>query len=194
MNKKLTLNQSRASKWLAGALVGISLLLPTQQGEAAQNNLNIGIVNFRKCAENSKIGKREQGSFEEMKNRMESFLQEKEQALNEIGQKLNDPDYLDGISKESETELKHKYRAMGQELGQAQQQFMQMLQQANVRVVQMIAEEVSVVANEIAENKKFDFVLNEEALIYHKPAFDITDQVVAKMDQKFDKENKEAKK
>lgn len=179
---------SATIRWTVFALAAAALCFAQEEGHAAEPN--IGVVNFRKCAENSKIGKREQASFEEMKTRMEGFLQEKEQTLNDVAQKLNDADYLDGISKEQENELKHKYRTMSQEMGQAQQQFIQMLQQANMRVVQMIAEEVTEIAKEIAESKRLDMVFNDEAMLFHKPTYDITDLVVTKMDQKFEKESK----
>ena len=181
-------------RWgVQGSLIALMLVAGSFAELAAAATPSIGVVSFRKCAEESKLGKNEQATFEEMKGRMEKFLQEKEEVLNDISKKLNDQDYLDGITKDAENELRHKQRALGQEMGQAQNQFLQMLQQANMRIIQSISEEVTKNASEIAESKKLDLVLNDEGALYFKPTFDITDAVIKKMDEKFEKEAKTAK-
>lgn len=158
--------------------------------EKANDSLKVGIVNFRKVVEASKQGKQQQAAFEGMKTQMESLLQDKEKSVNEIATKLQDADYMDGLTPEAENELKHKYRALGQELAQAQQQFLQTLQQANVKIVQMLSEDVAKAAGEVAKNKNLDLVFNEDAAFHYKPAIDISDLVVQKMNETFDRESK----
>lgn len=158
--------------------------------EKANDSLKVGIVNFRKVVEASKQGKQQQAAFEGMKTQMESLLQDKEKSVNEIATKLQDADYMDGLTPEAENELKHKYRALGQELAQAQQQFLQTLQQANVKIVQMLSEDVAKAAGEVAKSKNLDLVFNEDAAFHYKPAIDISDLVVQKMNETFDRESK----
>lgn len=158
--------------------------------EKANDSLKVGIVNFRKVVEASKQGKQQQTAFEGMKTQMESLLQDKEKSVNEIATKLQDADYMDGLTPEAENELKHKYRALGQELAQAQQQFLQTLQQANVKIVQMLSEDVAKAAGEVAKGKNLDLVFNEDAAFHYKPAIDISDLVVQKMNETFDRESK----
>lgn len=82
---------------------------------SANTTLRIGIVNTKKCLEESKLGKQEQANFEKMKHQMESVLQEKERTLEDIESKLNDDDYMDSISDEAASELKRKRRTIRNE-------------------------------------------------------------------------------
>lgn len=158
-------------------------------GQAAES-AKVGVVNSRKCIEDSKLGKQELENFEGMKKQMESTFSDKEKKLNELANKLNDADYLDSISPEAETELKREFRSMSQDLGQVQQQYYQTLQQANMKIMQKIAESIAKASEEVAKAQKFDLVLNEESSFYHSSALDITPSVVTEMDKSFSKENK----
>lgn len=153
----------------------------------------IGVVNTKKCLEDSKLGKQEQGNFEKMKSQMESVLQEKEHGLEDIESKLNDEDYLDSISSEAEAELKRKRRLLRQEAMQLQNQYMQTLQQANYKVIQNLTEIISKAAEMVAAEMGYDIVLNDEASAYYNKQLDISDKVVQKMNAIFEKELKEPK-
>lgn len=50
----------------------------TANGAAQASSLKIGVVNFKRCVETSKLGKLEQANFEALKKQMESVLGEKE--------------------------------------------------------------------------------------------------------------------
>ncbi len=164
----------------------------TTDKQGFETGLKIGFVNFRKAVEESKIGKQQQQAFEGMQNQMEASLLDLQKGLNEITTKLSDEDYLDGLSPEAENELKHKYRALSTELTRTQSQFMQTLQDANMKVLQMISSEVAEAAKELAQTKGLDLIVNEEAAFYHRPSMDLSSQVVATMDAKFDREMKKA--
>ncbi len=180
----------RCFKWTQGILV-VAALCTAQQGFAASDTgTKIGFVNFRKAVEESKIGKQEQASFEALQNQMESSLMEIQKQLNEITSKLSDDDYIDGLSPEAENEIKHKYRALNQELQLTQNQYVQTLQQANVKIIQMLQTEVTAAAQEIAKARGFDLIVNEEAAFFHKPSLDVSIQVIAQMDEKFARDQK----
>jgi outer membrane protein len=157
-------------------------------------SLKIGIVNFKRCVEQSKIGKQEQANFEGLKKQMETVLSEKEKSLNEMATKFNDPDYLDSLSPEAETELKRKFRAQNQELAQLQNQYMQNLQQTNVKIIQKLNELVSKAANTLATKEKLDLVLNEETSFFYAPSLDLSSKVITMLDEDFDKQPKETTK
>ncbi len=146
----------------------------------------IGVANFKNCVESSKLGKREQATFENLKKQMDTILEKKEKELNEIAAKFNDPDYLDSLSNEAEAELKHKFRASGQELQAQQNQYYQALSQANVKIVQMITEVVEKAAAQVAKDKGLSFIINQEACYYCTPDADVTNLIVAEMDKMYD--------
>ncbi len=171
-------------------LLAIALTGLTAFSSLSAKELNVRYVNFKTCLEQSELGKTEQGIFEDMKTKMETSLQDKEKSLNDLAAKLNNPDYLDSISPEAETDLKRKFRALNQELSQLQNQFYQVLQQTNMKVVQKMNAAVAEAAKEIALVQKIDLILNEETCFYQTTVLDISDQVIKTMNKHFQQEKK----
>lgn len=179
---------------LGATLAAAALVLCSATPQNGANSpLKISVVNFKTCVELSKMGKQEQASFEAMKKQMETALEEKEKVINEIAQKSQDPDYLDSLTPEAETELKRKFRALSQEITGLQNQYYQALSQANVKIVQKLSETVAKASAKVAKDNKIDIVLNEEASFFYSPDLDISSKVVAVMDQIHEQESKEAK-
>lgn len=158
--------------------------------EKNYKDLKIGLVDFRACVEDSKLGKQEQAAFEAVKKKMESVLEEKEKELNELADKLNDPDQLDLMSAEAETELKRKFRALSQDLSQLQAQYYQSLNQTNMKIVQSLADTIAEASEMVAEEDHFDLLINNESTFFCKGTLDVSPKVVAKMDWIFDEEAK----
>lgn len=181
-------------KKILTAITALVFLLPfstsLKAADAPKQAPSIGIVNFKSCVEQSKLGKREQGSFENLKKQMDTVLEKKEKEINEIAAKFNDPDYLDSLSHEAEAELKHKFRTFSQELNAQQQQYYQALSQANVKIVQMITEIVSKAAAQVAKNQNLTFILSDESAYFYAPSTDVTNLVVAELDRLFDEQLK----
>jgi len=183
-------------KWLLISLASMALccrLSGAEPLERSESNapIKIGVVNFKVCVEESKIGKQEQASFEAMKKQMESVVEEKEKVLGDLANKLNNPDELDLMSPEAETELKRKFRALSQEMSQLQSQFYQTLNQANFQVVQKISEMVTKASEKVAKALNLDLVLNDESCFFTKKDRDISPLVTKEMDRQFDEEAKD---
>lgn len=158
--------------------------------------LRIGIVSSKKCLEESKLGKQEQANFEKMKTQMESILQEKEKGLEDLEAKLNDDDYMDSISEEAASELKRKKRTIKQEGYQLQNQYMQTLQQANLKVVQKITDAINKASAQVAQesassSNPIDIIFTDESTTYYNKSLDVSDKVVTKMNAMFDIETKD---
>lgn len=172
------------------AALGLAAVVFCSAAPAPQGQLNIRMLNFKNCVESSKIGKQEQSSFEALKKQMESLLDEKEKALAEIDDKMRDPDYLDSLSPEAETELKRKFRALNGEINEMQNQYYQTLQQTNFKVIQKLTDTVHEAANAVAKENGYDLVLSEETCFFCKPDLDVSQQIIAEMDKNFDKQEK----
>jgi outer membrane protein len=151
---------------------------------------SFGIVNFGSCASDSKLGKQEQASFESLKKQMASLLEDTEKQLNELAAKFNDPEYLDGLSPEAEEELKNKFRTLNEELSRYQNQYYQVMNQANMRIMQTLATSINAASEKVAKDKKLSMVVNKDACFYFTPALDVTNFVVAEMDKNFAQESK----
>ena len=163
---------------------------------APSSGLNkIGIVNTKRCLEESKLGKQEQANFDKMQSQMESVLQEKQRALMEIQEKLDDEDYTDSLSDEAVSELKRKKRTLRDEGMQLQEQYMKTLQQAKMKSIQRITDAISKASKEVAEDRTrgaLDAVVSDEACTFYAPQLDVTPQIIEKMNTAFDGDQKNA--
>jgi outer membrane protein len=196
-------NLSRCSL-VIGTLLFCSLctMVSAQQNQTQTNgnsptsqSLRIGIVNTKRCLEESKFGKQEQANFEKMKNQMESVLHDKEATLEDIETKLNDDDYMDSISEEAANELRRKKRNIRNEGMQLQNQYLQTLQQTNLKIVQKLTEAIGKASAQIAQDtssgQPLDAIFTDEACTFYAPHLDVTDRIIAKMNAIFDSEQKE---
>lgn len=154
----------------------------------------IGVVNFATCVAESKAGQEEQGNFESIKKQLGTHLEQTEKELSGLASKLNDPDYMDGLSPEAENDLKEKIQTLNEELGRYQNQYYQVLNQANMKVVQLLNTKVNAASEIVAKEKKLDLVLHKDVCFFYTPDLDITAAVIAKMDKAHEKDKKDSDK
>ena len=179
-------------RYLSYAAISVLLLLVaiSEDLAAAEQSVKIGVVDFKTCVEKSKLGKKEQANFDTLKKQMEGVLEEKEKALTEITNKMNDSDYVDSLSQGAEAELKHKLKTLSQEFGQHQQQFYQMLNQANYKIIQKINESINKASKIVASNKGLDIIIHDDGLFYYAPTLDISNEVIKILDEQIANEEK----
>lgn len=162
-------------------------LLMASKGVAhAESKNQIGIVNFGTCVSESKLGKHEQEAMENIKNQMTHLIKDIEDQLKDLTGKLSDSDFLDGLSPEGEQELKMKYAQLREEHERYQGQFYQVMQQANMKLVQTVSSYVNSATGKIAKAKKLNLVVNKDACFSFDESFDITQLVVDEMDKAYD--------
>lgn len=157
---------------------------------AAVKGSSFGIVDFVTCAQDSKFGKQEQESFESLKNQMQSMLQDADRQLQDVAQKLNDPEYMDGLSPEGEKDLKMRYQALSEELQRYQGQYYQVLQQAYMKMGQSIDTRINTASNIIAKDYKIPLILKKEAVFFYDEKFDVTKLIIDRMNEEFESEQK----
>jgi outer membrane protein len=158
------------------------------------SSLKIGVVNFKTCVEQSKLGKAEQTAFEALKEQMVTILEKTEKELDDLATKLGDEDHLDSLSQEAQNELKVKFQGLNQELARYQNQYYQILNQANFKLISDLTAKVGEAAKNVAKDKGYSLVLNEEATFYRDSSLEITNDVIIELDKRFDEEEKEFQK
>lgn len=146
------------------------------------------VVNFATCIAESKLGKAEQGNFENLRKQLGSQMEAMEKELNDLAAKLNDSEYMDGLSPEADAELRAKVSSLNDELMRSQNQFYQILNQTNMRIVQQISGKIASAAETVAKAKKVDMVLNQEVCFYANPSLSLTDDVIKEMDARYEEE------
>jgi len=164
----------------------IALAVVEAENSSNNENTSVAVVDFRECIATSKLGKREQKAFEQLKEKTIIALEGSEKELQEISQQLNDEDYLDTISKEAGLDLQNKFRLLSEKFTQEQNQYYQMLNQANYKFIQSTQEKVNLAAKEVALDKNIQIVLNEETCFYYNSTLNITEAVIDKMDANFE--------
>lgn len=166
-----------------------ALALAFCAGKLTAADLTVGFVNFKTCVEKSKHGQQERNAFEGMKKQMTEALEKTDKELEEIAKKLEDQDYMDGLSPAAEAELKQKFQGLSQDFARYQNQYYQLLNQANYKMLQTMHDEVSYASEQVRERKKLSLILNEDSTFAFSPALDYTDEVVKEMDKQFEIEN-----
>lgn len=171
---------------LLSSIVGVSA--PTFAAEKIATP-SIGIVSFKHCLENSKIGKQEQARFDQMRKQMEQSIEQKEKELKELSPKFSE-EYLDSLTPEAEAELKDKFKNLSQELTQQQNQYYQTLNQTNTQVVQKMYDLITEASKSVAREKGLDLILNEESCFFKADSLDVSLLVIQKLDAVSDQSEK----
>lgn len=175
-----------AGGFVLAAIAGIFAALAPQQDAA--KSAKIAVVNFKDCLENSNTGKQELKRFEDMKKEMEKTMEAKEKELNEMAPKFK-ADYLDTLTPEAEAELKEKFKVLSSEFSQQQNQFYQIMNQANYQIIGNLTQQIEKAAEKVAKDKGIDFVLNKEACFFASSSVDISKEVSQQVDKDAPKES-----
>ena len=171
-----------------------AVILTVLAGAAvAVENPLIGVVNFTTCITDSKYGKKEQESLEGLRKQMSSLVENTEKELRELSSKFDDTEYLDSLSPKAEDELKAKHQSLSEDMGRYQQQFYQVLNQANSQLIQKMIQIIGKASKIVAEQKRLDCIINQEACFYTKADLDVTTMVIEEMNRQFDVDQKAKK-
>lgn len=173
---------------LSASLLGTLPLL----SELPQN-IRFGVVQFKSCVDESKLGKEEKSNFEALKKQVETAFAEKEKVLIDLVEKLDDADYLDSLSAEAERELKRNRIQLTQELNELQNQFYQMLSQANMKIIEKLQFAVDDASKILAAEKKLDAVFTDESFFFYGNNLDVSKELIVLMDKTYEKEIAEMK-
>ncbi|MBX7066028.1 MAG: OmpH family outer membrane protein [Parachlamydiales bacterium] len=153
----------------------------------------IGVVNFATCVTDSKAGKKEQENLENMRKQMASLIEDTDKELREMASKFEDPEYLDSLSPKAEEELKSKFQTRQEDLARYQNQFYQVMNHAQMQMLQKISGTISKAAEKVASERHLDYVMNKEACFYIRPDLDVTTSVIGEMDKSFELDEKAKK-
>ncbi|WP_206167372.1 OmpH family outer membrane protein [Chlamydia muridarum] len=152
---------------------------------AASSTNTIGIVNLRRCLEESELGKKESAEFEKMKNQFSNSIGKMEEELSSIYSKLQDDDYMEGLSESAAAELRKKFEELSSEYNTAQGQYYQILNQNNLKRMQKIMEAVKKASEVVRIQEGLSVLLNEDIVLAIDTSSDKTDAVIKILDDSF---------
>ncbi len=174
------------------SFIVLSMVGLSSSAFAAEPAMTFGIVNSMTCFNESKLGKQEQANLEGMKKQMSSLMEDTEKKLSEITTKLNDAEYLDGLSPEGEAELKANYQSLSEQMGRYQNQYYQVLNQAHMKIGQTVGASINAASEKVAKQKKLTMIVNKDACFFYNAQLDISPHNETEMDKLFDEEAKKA--
>ena len=163
----------------------ISLSLVSSPAFAASSTSTIGIVNLRRCLEESALGKKEAAEFEKMKKQFSNSMGKMEEELSSIYSKLQDDDYMEGLSESAATELRKKFEELSAEYNTAQGQYYQILNQSNLKRMQKIMDEVKKASEIVRVQEGLSVLLNEDVVLAIDASADKTDDIIKILDDSF---------
>ena len=166
-------------------LLFISLSLVSSPAFAASSTSMIGIVNLRRCLEESALGKKEAAEFEKMKKQFSNSMGKMEEELSSIYSKLQDDDYMEGLSESAATELRKKFEELSAEYNTAQGQYYQILNQSNLKRMQKIMDEVKKASEIVRVQEGLSVLLNEDVVLAIDASADKTDDIIKILDDSF---------
>lgn len=166
-------------------LLFISLSLVSSPAFAASSTSTIGIVNLRRCLEESALGKKEAAEFEKMKKQFSNSMGKMEEELSSIYSKLQDDDYMEGLSESAATELRKKFEELSAEYNTAQRQYYQILNQSNLKRMQKIMDEVKKASEIVRVQEGLSVLLNEDVVLAIDASADKTDDIIKILDDSF---------
>lgn len=176
------MNKFTLSAFLATICLGTSVF--------ANDKAPIGVVNFTTCIAESKLGQKEQESMENIRKQMSTMIEDTEKELKEIAAKFEDTEFLDSLSPKAEEEMKLKFQTRQDDLGRYQNQFYQVLQQAQQHAVHKMSADIASAAEVVAKEQGLEFVINKEACFYIRSDLDVTSAVISQMDKSFESAKK----
>lgn len=165
-----------------------------QQNPRFSASPRIGVVSTKKCLEQSKAGKQAQADFAKMKEKMESVLAKLESDLEEIETNLADDDWVDSASEETLNAIRYKRKTLRAEGMQLQNQYMQTLQQTNIKIVDkltvLMGKASEIVAKRGFQGEQIDIIFTDDACTFVQPKLYLTDPIVEEMDSLYEAESK----
>jgi outer membrane protein len=93
---------------------------------------------------------------------------------------------MDGLSPEAEEEMKARYATLSEEMSRYQGQYYQVMNQAQMKLVQGVGSSVQEASEIVAKNKKLSMIMNKEACFFTNATLDVTSLVIAEMDKQFE--------
>ncbi|EPP35661.1 outer membrane family protein [Chlamydia ibidis] len=163
-----------------------SLTIPaTVLGAASNNRGTLGVVNLKKCLEESQMGKKEMEELEVMKREFSKNVEKMEEELSSLYNKLQDEDYMESLSSSASEELRKKFEELSAEYQALQSQYYQTMNQSNMKRLQKLIQEVKKAAEVVREKEGLQAILNEEIVLSIAPDSDKTSEIIKILDDSF---------
>lgn len=163
------------------------LATPTQYfaETSVEAQSEIGVVNLQRCLEESLLGKKEQEELDRIKKRFSKSIGKLEEELKSMYSKLQDEEYMEGLSQTASDELRKDFEEKTGEYQVLMSQYQQELNQRHVKRLQKVFDEVKKASQIVRQKKNLSVILNEEVVLA-APNVDQTEAIIKILDESFE--------
>lgn len=152
---------------------------------ALESQQEVGVVNLQRCLEESLLGKKEQEDLDRIKKRFGKSIGKLEEELKSIYMKLQDEEYMEGLSQTASDELKKEFEDKTGEYQVLMSQYQQELNQKHIKRLQKVINEVKKASQIVRQKKQLSVILNDEVVLAG-PEADQTDAIIKILDESFE--------
>jgi outer membrane protein len=166
---------------LAGALGPAQAQQPTPPATAAPPALNVLVVDVQSLLQNSKSAKMVRQQIEQKRSEYAKDISQQEEALRRERDSLQRQQA--SLSPEALNKKGREFQQKVNELDQSVQNKRQTLEKSNAEALESIQRVILKIITEIAKERKANLVFQRSELVLFDNSFDVTDQVLAKLDE-----------
>lgn len=123
------------------------------------------------------LTKQAQDEFEKMMNEGKTLFDEREALIKKINNPANSEAVKEDLKKQITT-LEEKINKKGEEINRFRQEKDEKLEQQRQAILSEHFKEINAGVESLAKQKNADIILNKVGLLYSKPEFDLTDEVI----------------
>ncbi len=165
------------------ALLVAAASVPSWAARAAEPG-RIGVVDFQRCLNESKMGKKYKTEFSAKAEQAQGDLEKKEAALKELRQTLEKQGLV--LSPAARADKEKEYREKVDSFKEQFKASQQALQKQDQELTSRIMKELQVIIREMGEAGGYSVVLEKQegGVIYAAKEVDLTDEVIRRYDQK----------
>lgn len=151
---------------------------------------NIGWVDIQKALQSVEAGKRAKKAFEQEVTKARSELQKQDASLKATQEELQKQGMM--LSEKVKREKGQEFQKSVMEFQQKFQQTQASMQKREQELTLPIITEIVKVVEEVSKEDKLAYVLekSQSSLVYAQPDLDLTEKVIARYNQLYDKDGK----
>lgn len=160
-------------------LVFIGILVFLTAGFGASTvfaETKIGVVNVQRLLSESTASKTMEQKFEAAKQKMETDLKSKAQAIENLSKQLEQNTGV--LSPEARAEKEREGRQKINDFRALEQTYAQDLQSMEVRYLEIMQKEILEVVDQVAVKGNFTIILDAQTALYYQKVIDVTDEVL----------------
>ena len=148
----------------------------------------IGVIDLQKVLETSSPGKSIQAELKKEKDKMESDLKQKGSEIEKLGKRLELEAMV--MSKEMREEKEREQRIKINDFKTLQKKYRTELQKIEVTLMNQLKADINGIVEEIGKKEGYLLIINKFGILYSPGSIDITDDLIRKLNDKFEKSKK----